>query len=192
MNTSTPILPGSVIGVVGGGQLGRMFVQAAHRMGYRVHIFTPESFSPAGQVADWTVHGDYNDREAMQRFAREVDVMTFEFENIPAESIEAISSLTRVRPGSNILRVAQNRNTEKSTLHIAGFPVAPFEAVRTPSDLERAVDKIGAPAVLKAATNGYDGKGQVALHAPEQAMEAWSRIGACEQTLERMINFDLE
>jgi 5-(carboxyamino)imidazole ribonucleotide synthase len=184
--------PGSTIGVMGGGQLGRMFAIAARRMGYRVQIFTPEEESPAGQFADLTRIADYNNEAAVRRFADEVDVITFEFENIPIETVNWCAENCDVRPAGSILHTAQNRLREKTFLADAGIPVAPFRAVRNANELENAIEQIGRPAILKTAAFGYDGKGQQMITAREDCDEIWSATSADEMILEGAIDFEKE
>ena len=184
--------PGSTIGVMGGGQLGRMFAIAARRMGYRVQIFTPEEESPAGQFADLTRIAEYTNRSAVRRFAEEVDVITFEFENIPIETVNWCAEVCDVRPAGAILHIAQNRLREKNFLADAGIPVAPFRAVRNARELESAIEKIGRPAILKTAAFGYDGKGQQMITARDDFDEIWSASSADEMILEGAIDFDKE
>jgi 5-(carboxyamino)imidazole ribonucleotide synthase len=186
-----PILPGAVLGVLGGGQLGRMFALAARRLGYRVHVLTDVPDSPAGQVADREVAADLHDAEAVSSFARDVAVVTFEWENVPAEAAEVASDNALVRPGPQALRVSQNRVREKSFLRDAGVPVTPFTAVRSAADLE-AAHTIGFPAVLKTAEWGYDGKGQALVREPAELVTAWEAIGRREAILERFVDFDRE
>jgi 5-(carboxyamino)imidazole ribonucleotide synthase len=171
-------LPGATIGVMGGGQLGRMFAIAARRMGYRVHIFTPEENSPAGQFADLTRIADYTNEAAVRRFAKDVDVVTFEFENIPVETAEWCAELCDVRPAGSILHIAQNRLREKNFLAGAGIPIAPFRAVRSAHELESAIEQIGRPSILKTAAFGYDGKGQQTINSREDFEEIWSSSSA--------------
>ena len=159
--------PGSRIGVMGGGQLGRMFAIAARRMGYRIHIFVPETDSPAGQVADVEVARDYGDEQAVREFARRVDVVTFEFENIPLQTIRWVEAECEVRPRGEILHIAQNRVREKDFLAQNGFPLPAWSAVTTEAELKAALGRTGYPAVLKTASFGYDGKGQRKLLAAE-------------------------
>ncbi|MBU3666010.1 MAG: 5-(carboxyamino)imidazole ribonucleotide synthase [Chthoniobacterales bacterium] len=159
--------PGSRIGVMGGGQLGRMFAIAARRMGYRIHIFVPETDSPAGQVADVEVSCDYGDERAVREFARGVDVVTFEFENIPLQTIRWVEAECEVRPRGEVLHITQNRMREKEFLAQNGFPLPVWSAVTTESDLKCALERTGYPAVLKTASFGYDGKGQRKLLSPE-------------------------
>jgi 5-(carboxyamino)imidazole ribonucleotide synthase len=185
-------LPGATIGVMGGGQLGRMFAIAARRMGYRVHIFTPEEDSPAGQFADLTRIAEYTNETAVRRFAAGVDVITFEFENIPIETVEWCSREREVRPAGSILHIAQNRLREKNFLASIGVPIAPFKAVHSARELEAAIDQIGRPAILKTAAFGYDGKGQQTITAREDFDEIWSASSADELVLEGAVNFENE
>jgi 5-(carboxyamino)imidazole ribonucleotide synthase len=186
-----PILPGATIGVLGSGQLGRMFAIAARRMGYRVHTFTPETDTPTGQVADVEINDRYDDLEAVRRFARGVDVVTFEFENVPSASVQAASELVPVRPAGSVLHTTQNRLREKTFLARHGFPVTPFVEVRTADDLREAVERTGLPAVLKTAGFGYDGKGQTKLRSPEDVEAAAGAIGQ-EMILEAFVDFVCE
>jgi 5-(carboxyamino)imidazole ribonucleotide synthase len=186
------ILPGSTIGVLGSGQLGRMFAMAARRMGYLVHTFSPETDTPTGQVSDIEVTASYDDLDAVREFARRVDVVTFEFENIPSATVEAVASLVPVRPSGAVLHTAQHRLREKSFLDGAGFPVTPFRHVRSLEDLHRALAELGLPAVLKTAGFGYDGKGQTKIAAPEEAEKAFREIGGQEAILEAFVDFERE
>lgn len=185
-------LPGATIGVMGGGQLGRMFAVAARRMGYRVHIFTPEENSPAGQFADLTRIADYTNETAVRRFSADVDVITFEFENIPIEAAEWCAEGSDVRPAGAILHVAQNRLREKKFLAAAGIAVAPFRAVRSAHELSSAIEQIGRPAILKTAAFGYDGKGQQTITAREDFDEIWNASSADELILESAVSFEKE
>lgn len=160
-----PILPGGTIGILGSGQLGRMLALVARRMGYRVHTLSPDSDSPTGQVADWEIVAAYSDVSAIRDFAMSVDVITFEFENIPAETVSVAAQFAPVRPDGNVLQVAQNRLREKTFLKNKGFPVTPFAAIGGYQDLIEAAGKLGLPAVLKTSGYGYDGKGQQILRA---------------------------
>ncbi len=181
-----------MIGVMGGGQLGRMFAVAARRMGYRVQIFTPEENSPAGQFADLTRIANYDNESAVRRFAADVDVITFEFENIPIQTIEWCAHEREVRPAGSILHLAQNRLREKDFLASAGFPIAPYKAVRSAHELESAIEQIGRPAILKTAAFGYDGKGQQTINAREDFDEIWSASSADELVLEGAVDFEKE
>ena len=190
--SEAPILPGAVLGVLGSGQLGRMFAMAARRMGYRVHVLSPESDTPAGQIADVEVTASYDDLDAIRRFARSADVITFEFENVPAATAEAAAQMAPVRPGGHVLHVAQQRAREKSFLRDHGFPVTPFASIGSEADLEAALRDPGLPGVLKTASFGYDGKGQSMVTSAGALRETWSRMGRPEAVLERFIPFDRE
>jgi 5-(carboxyamino)imidazole ribonucleotide synthase len=187
-----PILPGATIGVLGSGQLGRMFAIAARRMGYRVHTFSPDQDTPTGQIADVEVQASYDDLDAVSNFARRVSVVTFEFENVPTETADAAARCAPVRPSGAILHTTQQRIREKAFLRSAGLPTTPYREVRSLADLEQAVSELGCPAVLKTAAFGYDGKGQVKVDAPDRAAEAWAAIGREEAVLEAFIDFDRE
>jgi 5-(carboxyamino)imidazole ribonucleotide synthase len=190
--THQVIPPGSTVGVLGSGQLGRMFAIAARRMGYRVHTLSPDYDTPTGQVADREVTAAYEDLDAVREFARGVDVVTFEFENVSAAATEAAAAHAPVRPAGPVLHTTQHRLREKGFLAGAGFPVAPFAAVRSLPELQAALAGIGAPAVLKTAGWGYDGKGQVKIMDPEEAAAAWGSIGEQEAVLEAFVDFDRE
>jgi 5-(carboxyamino)imidazole ribonucleotide synthase len=187
-----PILPGSTVGILGGGQLGRMFAIAARRMGYRVHTFAPDVDTPAGQISDVEIHAPYEDLDTVRAFARNVDVVTFEFENVPAATAAAAAEFAPVRPDGAVLHTTQHRLREKLFLQGAGLPLAPFRVVRTEDDLTRAVADLGCPAVLKTAGFGYDGHGQVRIASPDAAPAAWRSIGSQEAVLEAFIDFDCE
>ena len=187
-----PVLPGSTIGILGSGQLGRMIALAARRMGYRVHTLSPESDSPTGQVADREIVAAYDDVEAVKRFAGDVDVITLEFENISAACVDAASPIAPVRPKGSVLHTTQNRLREKTFLDDHGFPVAPFRHIKSRIELARAVEEIGTPAVLKTAGFGYDGKGQVKIESADAVDSAWTSMAGQEAVLEAFIDFDLE
>jgi 5-(carboxyamino)imidazole ribonucleotide synthase len=190
-----PILPGATIGVLGGGQLGRMFAMAARRLGYRVHTLAPEDDTPTGQIADVEINAEYDDLDAVRAFASRVDVVTFEFENVPAPAAAAAEALVPVRPGGRALEVAQHRIREKTFLAALGLPVPPFAAVATEADLVDALGRIGRPAVLKSASFGYDGKGQARITASDgetAAAAAWRAIGGGEAILEALVDLACE
>ncbi len=187
-----PILPGSTVGVLGSGQLGRMFAIAARRMGYRVHTLSPDFDTPTGQVADVEIIASYSDLEAIEKFSKNVSVVTFEFENVPAKTAEAASRHAPVRPAGDVLHTTQHRLREKTFLASSGLPVTPFRAVRSEADLTLAIEEFGCPAVLKTAGFGYDGKGQVRINRPEDAESAWTSIGRVEAVLEKFISFERE
>jgi 5-(carboxyamino)imidazole ribonucleotide synthase len=186
------VLPGSRIGVLGSGQLGRMFTMAARRMGYLVHTFSPESDTPTGQISDVEIPASYDDLDAVRDFARHVDVVTFEFENIPASTVEAVAEYAPVHPSGKVLHTAQHRVREKTYLARAGFPVTPFRHIQSIEDLRAALDELGFPAVLKTAGFGYDGKGQSKINSPEEAEKAYAAIGGQEAILEAFVDFERE
>jgi 5-(carboxyamino)imidazole ribonucleotide synthase len=186
------ILPGSVIGVLGSGQLGRMFAIAARRMGYRVHTFSPDEDTPTGQVADLEVNAAYDDLDAVEKFASGVSVVTFEFENVPAETAAAAERCAPVRPAGHVLHTTQHRLREKTFLAKAGLPLTPFRRVASPADLQKAAGEIGLPAILKTAGFGYDGKGQFRITHTEQLDAAWKAVGECESVLEAFVDFERE
>jgi 5-(carboxyamino)imidazole ribonucleotide synthase len=189
---SAPILPGAVVGDLGSGQLGRMFAIAARQMGYRVHTFSPETDTPTGQVADVEITAPYQDLDAIKEFARNIDVLTFEFENVPAISVEAASELVPVRPSQTVLHITQHRLREKAFLANNGFPIAPFRRVNSLDELCSALAQIGCPAVLKTAGSGYDGKGQARISHVTDAEAAYAATGTQEKILESFIDFELE
>jgi 5-(carboxyamino)imidazole ribonucleotide synthase len=191
MSTS-PIPPGSTIGVLGGGQLGRMFAMAARRLGYRVHTLAPDHDTPTGQIADVEINAAYDDLDAVSAFARGVDVVTFEFENVPAAAAAVAEQHSVVRPNGRALFIAQHRIREKQFLADHGLPVTPFAAVRSDADLAAAIAAIGCPAVLKTAAFGYDGKGQVPIRRPDEAAAAWSALDRQESILEAFIELERE
>ena len=189
---SDPILPGATLGILGSGQLGRMLALAARSLGYQIHVFSPDSDTPAGQVADREVVAAYEDLEAVRDFARRVSVVTFEFENVPASTAEAVAGIVPVRPGGHVLHVAQNRLREKTWLSQNGIPCAPFRHVRSLPELQAALGELGTPAILKTAGFGYDGKGQVRLRSLEEASAAWEAVGEQECVLEGFVTFERE
>ena len=187
-----PILPGSAIGVLGSGQLGRMFAMAARRMGYRVHTLSPDDDTPTGQIADVEITASYDDLDAIRSFARLVDVVTFEFENVSAAAAEAAAEFAPVRPSGHALHIAQQRAREKAFLADEGFPVTPFARVQSEAELAAALTRLGTPAVLKTASFGYDGKGQVRVGSAGEALAAWNLMDRQEAVLERYIELDRE
>ncbi len=189
---SGPILPGRVIGLLGGGQLGRMFIAEARRMGYRAHCFCPEADSPALQVADAGTVARYDDERAVRAFAKTVDVLTFEFENIPALTLEWCGEYCDTRPAAKILHLSQDRLREKSFLSANGLPLAPFMRVTDAQSLAEALAKIGAPAVLKGAAFGYDGKGQHAIFEGDDPVKIWNASSRQEAVLEKFVPFAKE
>jgi 5-(carboxyamino)imidazole ribonucleotide synthase len=188
----SPILPGSTVGVLGSGQLGRMFAIAARKMGYRVHTLSADDDTPTGQVADVEIAAPYDDLDAVRRFARNVDVVTFEFENVPATTAAAAAEWAPVRPAGAVLHTTQHRLREKTFLREGGFPVTPFAAVRSLAELQRAFRELGCPAILKTAGFGYDGKGQIRLKCDADLEAAWRALGGGEAVLEQFVDFERE
>jgi 5-(carboxyamino)imidazole ribonucleotide synthase len=184
--------PGSTIGIVGGGQLGRMSAIAAARLGYRCHILTPEPDSPAALVSAGVTIGSYDDPAALRAFAACADVITFEFENVSAAGLDLLAALKPVYPAPAILRVIQDRVTEKSFINGAGAPTAAWMPVNEPSELSRAAELIGLPAVLKTTCLGYDGRGQAILRTPADCESAFARLAPAPFILEAFINFGCE
>jgi 5-(carboxyamino)imidazole ribonucleotide synthase len=181
----TPLNPGATIGIIGGGQLGRMSAMAAARLGFRAHIFSPEPNSPASQVAATTTIADYTDQAALTRFAAAVDVVTFEFENLPAASLDLLASQKPVHPSPKILRISQDRILEKTFLNNIGIPTAPWTPIHTANDLENAT----LPGILKTTRLGYDGKGQALIRTPEDAKTAFDSLNPKPLILEGLIDF---
>ena len=184
--------PNSVIGIVGGGQLGRMSALAAARLGYRCHILTPESDSPAAQVCARSFVGDYEDADLLRRFAESVDAITFEFENVSAAGLELLASIRPVRPSPAILRISQDRKAEKTFLNDAGVATAPWVAITSRADLHAAVARIGLPGVLKTTRGGYDGKGQAILRSVSALNAVWEALEPKPLLMEGHIEFQCE
>ena len=187
-----PTLPNSTIGVFGSGQLGRMFAIEARKLGYRVHTYSPDSDTPTGQVADIETQGSYDDLYEVRVFAQSVDVVTFEFENVPSAAVEAAAEFVDVFPGGDILHITQNRLREKTFLAANGFPVTPFRHVQKIGDLHDAVEQLGTPCVLKTAGFGYDGKGQSKIRSAEDIAPAFELLGGREAVLEAFVDFEKE
>ena len=184
--------PNATIGIVGGGQLGRMSALAAARLGYRCHILTPEPDSPAAQVSAAVTLGEYEDPDALRRFAEAVDVITFEFENVSAEGLELLASLRPVHPSPETLRISQDRVAEKSFLNAAGIRTAPWRAVADAAGLEAAAAELGLPAILKTTRLGYDGKGQALLRDQGALAAAWQALEPKPLILEGFVDFACE
>ena len=185
------IPPGSTIGILGGGQLGLMMAIAAKQMGYRVHIFAPVFDSPAGQVADLEIQASFDDLAAVEAFAKNVDVMTLETENIPVPTVEAASQFVNVYPGTEALRVSQNRMLEREFLSQNKIPSCRWKLIRSLDDLKAACQTL-MPSVLKTTTGGYDGKGQVLIRSMADVESAWNELNAAEAILEEWLEFDFE
>ncbi|MDJ0521949.1 MAG: 5-(carboxyamino)imidazole ribonucleotide synthase [Planctomycetota bacterium] len=187
-----PILPGAVVGVLGGGQLGRMFTLAARRMGYRVDVFAPEDSTPAGQIAFREIRAPYDDLEAVERFARGVEVVTFEFENVPSATVETAARHAPVRPAGSLLHTTQNRLREKGALGVHGVPVAAYAEVNGVEDVASAAAEVGFPAVLKTASWGYDGKGQRRVADEAELRAAVGELDGETAVLEAFVPFVAE
>ena len=186
------ILPNSTIGVFGSGQLGRMFAIKARKMGYRVHTFSPESDTPTGQVTDIETQAAYEDLDAVRQFAQSVDVVTFEFENVPSNTVEAASQFVDVFPKGEILHTTQNRLREKTFLADYGFPVTPFRHIKIIEDIYSGAKEIELPAILKTAGFGYDGKGQAKLTAVGEIEPAFAALNGQDAVLEAFVEFEKE
>jgi 5-(carboxyamino)imidazole ribonucleotide synthase len=188
----TTIAPGATIGILGGGQLGRMIASAAAQLGYRTSIYAPEDSGPAADVSPLWTRGAYEDPQALAAFADGVDVVTYEFENIDPAAVEVLSTHGLVRPGAQALRVAQDRLAEKRFVCDLGGLTAPFAPVESLDDLESAIELVGSRAILKTNRMGYDGKGQARLSEPGDAVGAWNAIGRQSAILEGFVTFDQE
>jgi 5-(carboxyamino)imidazole ribonucleotide synthase len=204
--TKAPLLPGKTIGVLGGGQLGRMLAHAATRLGYRIHVFEPQANCPAGAVAHKEVNAPYEDLEALAAFARECDVVTYEFENVPSAPLKHIETLTQLRPHWSVLATTQNRSREKRWLRDNGFPHARFAEVSvagvadpgpgSPSpattNLEQAIREVGVPCVVKTADFGYDGKGQLKVMTEADVPAALKKFAGHAVVIEQFVDFACE
>ncbi|MEP7074862.1 MAG: 5-(carboxyamino)imidazole ribonucleotide synthase [Acidobacteriota bacterium] len=186
------VLPNSTIGVFGSGQLGRMLAIEASKMGYRVHTYSHGRDTPTGQVADLETCAEYEDLDEVRRFARSVDVVTFEFENVPSGTVEAAAEFVAVHPKGEILHTAQNRLREKTFLSNNGFPVTPFRHIKSLEELREAVDSLGLPSILKTAGFGYDGKGQAKIKAGADIEGAFDSLNGAEAVLEAFVDFEKE
>ena len=190
----TALKPGSIIGILGGGQLGRMLAMAAARLSYGVVIFDPDPSAPAAQLASSHVRASYDDKDALVKFARQCDVVTYEFENVPVEAANTIAAITPVFPGPNALEAAQDRVAEKIFLNSAGIETASFRAVDALGDLMDGLSAFGGAGVLKTRRFGYDGKGQAVLKSadPANAAKAFAELGGAGLILEGFIPFEVE
>ena len=185
------LAPGATIGILGGGQLGRMLSVAASRLGYRSHVYEPGD-APAADVAHALTRASYEDMAALRAFAEAVDVVTFEFENVPANALDLIGALVPIRPGVAALAVSQDRLTEKTFLEGLGLAVAPFHAVPDLAALRAALDDLGTPAILKTRRLGYDGKGQVRIDDADRARDAFAEMAGADAILEGFVAFERE
>lgn len=178
------ITPGSTIGILGGGQLGRMMILAGRAMGYKFHVYEPHGPCPAGHVADKEINAEYSDKEALHAFAQEVDLITLEFENIPADIIEDLGKMKPIFPGKEALHICQHRQREKDFLKANNLPCTPFEYADSPESLGEAIEKVSYPCVIKTASFGYDGKGQIKLEDPAEDLDAlWEKLGTPQKVV---------
>ena len=189
---SNPLPQGANIGILGGGQLGRMLAVAASRLGLKAHIFEPGANPPAGQVADQVTTAFYEDEAALRRFAQSVDVITYEFENIPTSALDILEQIRPIHPGRRALAISQDRLSEKEFLTGLGLKVAPYANVTTAAEAEAAAQSIGTPSILKTRRMGYDGKGQIRLKDASDMAEAWQAMQGAPSVLEGFINFSHE
>lgn len=186
------ILPGATLGVLGGGQLGRMFSIAARTMGYRVVVLDPDPHSPAAAMADQHIQSAYDDPAGLKQMASLCQAVTTEFENVPAESLRYLGQHCRVQPSPEAVELTRDRIREKSFLRDHGLATAPFVAVTEAGQLASAIAEVGTPALLKTATGGYDGKGQVSIHSPEEIQAAFAELGGVPCVLEQRVDLALE
>ncbi len=186
------ILPGGTIGVLGSGQLGRMFAIAARELGYRIVTYSPDNDTPTGHIADKEFCCAYEDLDKIREFARMVDVVTFEFENVPSGVTQAVGEIVPVRPDGQVLHITQHRLREKTFLSANGFPVTPFRRILSLEDLQAAAKELGLPAVLKTASFGYDGKGQVKIKHTKELESAFAKLDGAEGIFEAFVDFEKE
>ncbi|MDQ4125769.1 MAG: 5-(carboxyamino)imidazole ribonucleotide synthase [Actinomycetota bacterium] len=184
--------PVETIGILGAGQLGRMLAVAASRLGLRTHVYAPDADPIAAQVANALTTAPYEDAAALGEFASAVDVVTYEFENVPAEGLDRLESSRKLLPRRNALTISQDRLLEKDFLNDAGLATAPYANVESESDAVEAATKIGVPSIMKTRRLGYDGKGQVRLHRPDDAAPAWIELGKVPCILEGFVEFRCE
>ncbi len=191
-NPPSSLSPGSTIGILGGGQLGRMLAMAAARLGYHTHIYCPETDAPAAEVSQSCTIASYDDEAALRAFAAAVDVVTLEFENTPLAALRVLEPLVPVRPSSHALSICQHRVMEKECIRAAHIGTAPFAAARDQAQLNAALKQIGFPAVLKTCRMGYDGKGQAVIRRAEDAAAAWERLKTDDAIVEGFVDFTME
>ena len=184
--------PGSVIGILGGGQLGRMLAVAASRLGLRTHIYDPDPHAPAAHVSHALTTAGYDDLAALRAFAKSVDVITYEFENVPTAALDALEAVRPIHPNRRALATSQDRLTEKAFLNSLGLTTAPYAPVTSAADMATAIAQIGTPSILKTNRLGYDGKGQIRLTAPDMAADALAQMNHAACVLEGFITFTHE
>ena len=191
---SDTLVPGQTIGILGGGQLGRMLAMAAARLGFHVHIYEPGANPPAGEVAQTTTTASYEDVEALRAFAQSVDVVTYEFENVPAAALDLIEAEVPIRPNRQALAVSQDRLTEKTFLNEIGLGTAPFAPVSpggsASAELSQGMARVGTPCILKTRRLGYDGKGQARIDGPHDATAALAAMKGADAILEGFVAFE--
>ncbi len=192
MSRRAVLPPGSTIGILGGGQLGRMTALAAANLGYRCHIYAPDAHAPAFDVSASHTQAPYEDQAALRDFASQVDVATYEFENVPVACVEFLAPLVPVHPGADLLRTAQHRGREKAFFQRIGVPVAPFALADSEAALTAAAQQVGLPAIVKTTTEGYDGKGQARVNAGTDLAALWAALGRRELIVEAVIDFVAE
>jgi len=193
VNAAAPILDaGATIGILGSGQLGRMLAMAAARLGFKCHVFAPQTDAPAFDVVRRVTCADYSDTEALQRFAADVDVVTYEFENVPADAATFLAARVPVLPNPNVLATTQDRLKEKDFVAALGIATAPYAAVSAPAELGPALERVGRPAVLKTRRFGYDGKGQATIRNGTSAEAVWRQVGGQPCILEAFVPFECE
>jgi 5-(carboxyamino)imidazole ribonucleotide synthase len=188
----TPLQRNKTIGILGGGQLGRMLAMAAARLGFRTHIYAPAGDNPAFAVADFHTEAAFDNQAALKKFANACDIVTYEWENVPVGTCDVIDEITPVRPNTNVLRISQDRIAEKTFISGLAIPVPDFHPVGSLAELEQAVSHVGRPAVLKTRRFGYDGKGQTRILHDTALAEAWAAIGEQPAILEAFIPFERE
>lgn len=189
---NSPVLPGATLGVLGSGQLGRMFAIEARRLGFGVHVYSPDSATPAGAVADREWVAEYDDDEALKKFAQSVDVVTLEFENVPTSTLDRLLEFVPVRPGPQVLEAAQNRLKEKTAMRRFGLPTAPFAEVSSQAELQTKLQEFGGRGILKTASWGYDGKGQASVSIGDDLAAIWKNYQGTETILEGFVDFQRE
>jgi len=192
MNGVRALPPGSTIGILGGGQLGRMTAMAAARLGYRCHVYAPEEHAPAAEVAAAWTRAGWEDEEALSRFARQVDVVTLEWENVEPAALRLLARFVPVRPAAHVLEITRDRLAEKRFLREHGFPVTDFLPIDRPDDIERAVRALGPPLIVKTRLFGYDGRGQWRVERPEDAARAVAGLAGQPAIAERVVDFRME
>ena len=190
--TQTPLPPGSTIGILGGGQLGRMMSVAASELGYHVHIYCPEADCPAAEVSKLHTKADYTDEDALIEFAQAVDIITLEFENIPLIAAKTAEKHGKLAPSSAVLEICQHRLKEKIFIRGCDIETAPFAHARDLDEAKAAIDKIGTPCILKTCTMGYDGKGQMKIESPDELETAWINLASDDVIVEGFVPFEKE